>query len=58
MASQIRGVLDYASQRYFEFGCANYQFLLPTWRVSRLPDYPIDNIGVQPDIYLDESVED
>ncbi len=22
-----------------------------------LPDYPIDNIGVQPDIYLDKSVE-
>lgn len=52
------GALDYASQRYFEFGCTNYQLLLPTWRASRLPDYPIDNIGVQPDIYLDESVED
>ncbi len=52
------GALDYASQRYFEFGCANYQLLLPTWRARRLPDYPIDNIGVQPDIYLDKSVED
>jgi hypothetical protein len=52
------GALDYASQRYFEFGCTNYQLLLPTWRAKRLPDYPIDNIGVQPDIYLDESVTD
>ena len=52
------GALDYASQRYFEFGCTNYQLLLPTWRAKRLPDYPIDNIGVQPDIYLDKSVED
>ena len=52
------GALDYASQRYFEFGCTNYTLLLPTWRASRLPDYPIDNIGVQPDIYLDNSVED
>ena len=52
------GALDYASARYFEFGCANYQLLLPTWRASRLPEYPIDNIGVQPDIYLDKSVED
>lgn len=51
------GALDYASQRYFEFGCTNYTLLLPTWRASRLPDYPIDNIGVQPDIYLDNSVE-
>jgi hypothetical protein len=52
------GALDYASQRYFEFGCTNYQLLLPTWRARRLPEYPIDNIGVQPDIYLDKSVED
>jgi len=52
------GALDYASARYFEFGCTNYQLLLPTWRAKRLPDYPIDNIGVQPDIYLDKSVED
>jgi len=52
------GALDYASQRYFEFGCTNYTLLLPTWRASRLPDYPIDNIGVQPDIYLDDSVAD
>jgi hypothetical protein len=52
------GALDYASARYFEFGCDNYQLLLPSWRAKRLPDYPIDNIGVQPDIYLDQSVED
>ena len=52
------GALDYALARYFEFGCTNYQLLLPTWRAKRLPDYPIDNIGVQPDIYLDKSVED
>ena len=52
------GALDYASSRYFEFGCANYTLLLPTWRAMRLPDYPIDNIGIQPDIYLDKSVKD
>lgn len=52
------GALDYASARIFNFGCDNYELLLPTWRARRLPDYPIDNIGVQPDIYLDNSVED
>ncbi len=52
------GALDYASARYFEFGCDNYKLLLPTWRARRLPDYPIDNIGVQPDIYLDKYVTD
>ncbi len=52
------GALDYGSAYYFKFGCDNYQLLLPSWRARRLPDYPIDNIGVQPDIYLDKSVED
>ena len=52
------GALDYASAYYFKFGCDNYQLLLPSWRARRLPDYPIDNIGVQPDIYLDKSVKD
>lgn len=52
------GALDYGSAYYFKFGCDNYQLLLPSWRAMRLPNYPIDNIGVQPDIYLDESVKD
>lgn len=52
------GVLDYANAMFFEYGCDNYKLLMPTYRSFRLPDYPIDNIGVQPDIYLDESVED
>lgn len=52
------GVLDYANAMFFEYGCSNYKLLLPTYRSYRLPDYPIDNIGVQPDIYLDSSIED
>ena len=51
------GVLDYASARFFKFGCENYKLLLPTYRSLRLPDYPIDNIGIQPDVYLDDTVE-
>ncbi|MDN3691404.1 hypothetical protein QWZ06_03570 [Chryseobacterium tructae] len=31
---------------------------MPTYRSFRLPVYPIDNIGIQPDVYLDETVED
>lgn len=42
----------------FDFGCPEYLLQLPTYRSSRLPDYPIDNIGMQPDIYLDKSVKD
>jgi len=52
------GVLDYANAMFFEYGCDNYKLLMPTYKSFRLPNYPIDNIGVQPDVYLDESVED
>lgn len=58
MGTPTYGGLDYASARYFDFGCSEYQLLLPTFRSLRLPEYPIDNIGLQPDIYLDKSVED
>ncbi|TDQ11731.1 S41 family peptidase [Pedobacter metabolipauper] len=52
------GGLDYAAARMFDFGCPEYMLQLPTYRSLRLPDYPIDNIGMQPDIYLDKSIKD
>ncbi len=52
------GGLDYAAARMFDFGCPEYLLQLPTYRSLRLPDYPIDNIGIQPDIYLDKSIKD
>jgi len=52
------GAIDYGSASPFDFGSENYILVMPTWRSMRLPDFPIDNIGVQPDIYLDKSVED
>lgn len=52
------GALDYGNAYFIDFGCANYQILMPTYRALRLPDYPIDNIGIQPDIHLDKSVKD
>jgi hypothetical protein len=52
------GVLDYGSIREFELGCDNYTLYLPTYRSARLPYYPIDNIGIQPDVYLDDTVDD
>ena len=51
------GVMDYGSVRPYRFECEKYQLFLPTFRSLRLPDYPIDNIGLQPDIYLDKSVK-
>lgn len=52
------GVLDYGAIRKFDFDCQEYELRLPGYRSLRLPDYPIDNIGIQPDIYLDKSVTD
>lgn len=52
------GAIDYGSASPFDFGSENYILVMPTWRAMRLPDYPIDNIGVQPDIYMDKSIKD
>ncbi|WP_200911824.1 S41 family peptidase [Pedobacter sp. Hv1] len=52
------GGLDYAAARMFDFGCPEYLLQLPTYRSLRLPDYPIDNIGIQPDLYVDKSIKD
>lgn len=52
------GALDYANSFWSGFGCENYQIFMPTYRATRLPDYPVDNIGFQPDVYLDSSVKD
>jgi hypothetical protein len=52
------GAMDYGSASFFSIGCKNYKLMMPTWRSMRLPDYPIDNIGIQPDIYLDKYIKD
>lgn len=52
------GGLDYAAARMFDFGCPEFLLQLPTYRSLRLPDYPIDNIGMQPDVYLDKGTRD
>ncbi|NMH29317.1 S41 family peptidase [Flavobacterium silvaticum] len=52
------GALDYGNAYLSHLECSGYQVSLPTYRALRLPDYPIDNIGIQPDIYLDKSVQD
>lgn len=58
MGNVTSGGLDYASARFFNFGCPEYLLQLPTYRSLRLPDYPIDNIGLQPDLYIDKTVTD
>ncbi len=52
------GALDYGNAYLIEFDCPPYQLFMPTYRALRLPEYPIDNIGIQPDLYLDSSTKD
>lgn len=52
------GALDYGNAFIADFGCAPYQVFIPSYRALRLPDYPIDNIGIQPDVYMDKSIKD
>ncbi|OZI07886.1 hypothetical protein BWI93_12140 [Siphonobacter sp. BAB-5385] len=52
------GALDYGNAYLIDFGCPPYQLFMPTYRALRLPDYPIDTIGIQPDVYLDQSIKD
>lgn len=58
LGTPTSGVLDYANAYFFKFGCDNYRLLLPTYRSLRIPEYPIDNIGIQPDVYLDKTISD
>lgn len=49
------GALDYASARVTDYNCLGLSMILPTYRSTRLPDFPIDNIGIQPDVYVDKT---
>lgn len=52
------GALDYVSVREFKLNCDEYLLYMPTVRMMRLLDYPLDNIGIQPDIYMDKYITD
>lgn len=58
MGNTTYGAVDYVSVMEFLIGCQDYSLYMPTVRMMRLPDYPIDNIGIQPDIFLDKFVND
>ncbi len=58
LGTPTMGAIDYGSAMEFDFGCKGYTLLMPTFRSKRLPQYPLDNIGLQPDIFLDESITD
>jgi hypothetical protein len=52
------GSLDYVLVYEFPLDCGDYALYMPTVRMMRLPDYRIDNIGIQPDVYMDKHIGD
>ncbi|BDX39646.1 hypothetical protein CYCD_30010 [Tenuifilaceae bacterium CYCD] len=46
------GVLDYSNAVQVSFPSKNYTLLYPMTRSRRLPDYPIDNVGIAPDVII------
>ncbi len=52
------GSVDYVSVYEFNLDCSNYALYMPTVRMMRLPEYQLDNIGIQPDIYMDKYIKD
>lgn len=58
LGTPTHGDVDYIYVREFKLDCNGYSLHMPTVRMMRLPEYPLDNIGIQPDIYMDKYVED
>jgi hypothetical protein len=57
-SSTVPHSADYVLVYEFALDCADYALYMPTVRMMRLPDYRIDNIGIQPDVYMDKHIGD
>lgn len=52
------GIIDYINLiGPREFSCSHYVFYCPTAKSNRLPGYPLDNIGIPPDVRIDKTVK-
>jgi C-terminal processing protease CtpA/Prc len=47
-----KGVLDYSNCDFEDLPSGNYQLKWPQSRSRRLPEHPIDNIGIAPDVVI------
>lgn len=50
--SNTAGILDYSNAVPESLPSKKYELIFPMSRSRRLPDNPIDNIGIAPDIYI------
>lgn len=46
------GVLDYSNSILVPMPTKNLQLRYPMTRSNRLPDFPVDNIGIAPDVLI------
>jgi len=52
------GAVDYTEFVKVEMPCKFYTLYYPTCKSLRLPDYPLDNIGIKPDVAIPADVND
>jgi len=52
MGENTGGVLDYANVHYLQLPCKGWMLQYATSRSNRLPDFPIDNIGIEPTVKI------
>ena len=54
--ARTRGVLDISNMNRVEGPCGDYELWYSLSRSRRLPDLPVDDIGLQPDYFLDAGI--
>ncbi len=52
------GILDYDNVHFFDIPDDNFNLVIPIARSTRLPDHPIDNIGITPTVKIDPQRKD
>ncbi|WP_175634233.1 S41 family peptidase [Pedobacter ghigonis] len=52
------GVVDYTETVKATMPCPFYTLWYPACKSTRLPDFPLDNIGIKPDIEIPDTVQD
>ena len=53
MGLRTFGALDVSNMNFVESPCGAYRLSYATSRSRRLPDYPVDDYGIQPDVLLE-----
>lgn len=52
------GVLDISNMYYVESPCKEFELGYALSKSKRVPDFPIDEIGIQPDFFIDSNIPD